>query len=90
MGAYEPDSETAVVAAKLTRLLSEAEPPIKKSHYDQEVGELMAIFSNLMFRVIHLWFHSAFSEHHLSDNGFSGTKDWRPGSCWGHQGILTC
>ena len=36
---FEQDSEPAVVAEKMTRLLSEAEPPMRTTQ-DQEVGLL--------------------------------------------------
>lgn len=39
VAAYEPDSEPAVVAASLTQLLTEAEPP--STSHDKEVRHLV-------------------------------------------------
>ena len=39
VNSFEQDSEPAIVAEKMTRLLSEAEPPMRTTQ-DQEVGLL--------------------------------------------------
>ena len=48
---FEQDSEPAIVAEKMTRLLSEAEPPMRTTQ-DQEVGLLFlsSFFSLLLHR----------------------------------------
>ena len=49
---FEQDSEPAVVAEKMTRLLSEAEPPMRTTD-DQEVGLLFlsSFFSLLLHKM---------------------------------------
>ena len=44
VGVYEQDSEPAIIADKMTRLLSEAESPLKTTQ-DQEVAIEMTLLS---------------------------------------------
>ena len=46
---FEQDSEPAIVAEKMTRLLSEAEPPMRTTQ-DQEVG-LLFLLSFFFFTI---------------------------------------